>query len=61
MGAYPQGNNKERKLYLDKRSLINCKFCPYHGGENWRRKQRPDKYKTRYRIIRKFKERINEL
>lgn len=57
MGAYPQGNNKERKLYLERRRLISCSYCKYHRHENLRKgwKQRPDKYKEKYRMQRRFK------
>ena len=59
MGAYPQGNNKERKLWLVLRGLVSCGFCPYHRRENsteggWKN-YRTDKYKSKYRLQRKFK------
>ena len=56
MGAYPQGNNKERKLWLALRGLVSCAFCRYHRRENAPYKQyRTDKYKSKYRLQRKFK------
>jgi hypothetical protein len=57
MGAYPQGNNIIRKLYLIKKGIIDtCKICTYHKGCNRHDKFiRTDKYKSKYRIQRKFK------
>ena len=52
MGAFPQGNRKERISFL-----IKLGYIPYYDAKNHRYWQCPrtDKYKSKYRLRRKFK------
>ena len=52
MGAYPQGNRKARTY-----RLICLGHLPYYKAESysWLHPPRTDRYKSRYRIRRRFK------
>ena len=54
MGAYPQGNRKARTLYLYKRCLIDWDTAMW-GRRSWRHMPRTDRYKSRYRVRRRYK------
>ena len=55
MGAYPQGNRKARTHLL-----IWLGHLPYYKAESyhWLHPSRSDRYKSRYRIRRRFKMRV---
>lgn len=60
MGAYPQGNRRARLHWLMVNKLIDdCPICKLHRGCHrvWN-PPRPDRYKSRYRIQRRFKSTI---
>lgn len=49
--------NRDRKMYLALRCLINCPLCRYHRNENAKRKPKDDKYKNKNReTIRTYQE-----
>jgi len=52
MGAYPQGNRKARTY-----RLICLGHLPYYKAESysWLHPPRTDRYKSRYRLRRRFK------
>lgn len=56
MGAYPQGNRKTWHRHLWKQGL--CYWDFYFYRERYGRRNRvplPDRYKSRYRVRRRFK------
>jgi len=51
MGAYPQGNRKARLIAS---GAIWDWLCE-RTDDMWRSRKRPDRYKSRYRVRRRFK------